>query len=203
MTQRKYTSTDIEKALVNYTCAHSGFETKRDYISLSNISKTPQELVADYRKGYTTDEKGLLKCYKGYQMQIDLQVRLEEVFQKMGVDFSTDLDTLISELGTKDGLFKGHPDIMIDDKVPLDFKSVLMDEWIPENPTRISRKIKFQMNAYMLFAESGISFVLYESRESGIIKCYCLHADKSIQREIEKTIAQVRELLNTEKLQAA
>lgn len=178
----------LEKTLTDYTLTISKFDERRDYISLSNIVKEPEELIYAYKNGYVTDTKGKLKCYKGYQMEEDLKQRIIDV---IGSDVKTDV-----EFSTPDGLFKCHPDLMIDD-YPADCKSVLKDEWLPEDYFKVSRKIKYQMNAQMLLSVRTKSYLIYESRESGLIKVIEVYADEHIQYDIKNKMNVIRQLLKS------
>lgn len=187
----------LEFLLKKYTVEKSNFDTHRNYISMSNILSSPEDLVYQYRKGYSADEKALLKCYKGYQMEADLVNRIGAIY---GADF---FDLPIerhyieydAEFETEDGLFKCHPDLMID-AIPVDCKSILMDEWLPEAYFKVSRKIKYQMQGQLLLSQASKAIIVYESRESGIIKCIDVERDNHIIADIKRKMEAIRLLLN-------
>lgn len=175
---------DIEQRLIQHTIFNSHFDTRRDNISLSNIVKTPDELISDMNNGYTADQKAKLKCYKGYQMERDLVQRIMSEFK--------DIQFTSHTIDLHNGLFKGHPDLVeMDTMIPWDCKSVLKDEWLPIDYKSIPRKVKYQMNAYMLGLKVNKSFVVYESRESGLIRVYLLGPSPIIQDDINSKIANI------------
>lgn len=167
---------NISDQLTDYTVSISNFDEKRDYVSLSHISKTVDELVNDYKNGFTTDLKGRLKCYKGYQMEKDLVNRLNHVFK--------DRVGPAVEIVGPDPLIKGHTDFTLDG-FPGDCKSVLKDDHFPEGG-RLPNKVFWQVQGYMLYMKKEKALVIYESRESGIIKSYWVYENKNIQEMIDK-----------------
>jgi hypothetical protein len=166
----------IADTLIHYTCEHSNFEEKRDYISMSNAILSVEELISQYFSGYTADEIQLLKCYKGYQMEKDLLIRLGETYNDK-VKFKIEIKAF-------DGLIKGHPDFSFDG-FPGDCKSVLKDEWIPL-PNKIPQKIYWQMQSYMLYMNQNKALLIFESRESGIIKDIWINSHSTIQNKIHE-----------------
>ncbi|MES2620208.1 MAG: hypothetical protein V4615_05080 [Bacteroidota bacterium] len=150
----------LHDELMKATIATSRFEESRDYISLSNIFKPVDELLNDYNHGYTTNDEGKIKCRMGYWMEEGLMQRLLKIG---GVKPSRAI-----EVPNTNGLIKGHPDFFWGN-VPGDCKSFLLDQYLPE-PNKLSRKIYWQMNAYMLYSNTDSSIVVCESRESGMIK---------------------------------
>lgn len=179
---------EMQSALIDITIKNSGFDTKRDYISLSNIYKPVDEICKDYQDGYTANDRALLKCYKGYQMERDIVARLMSAYN--GVPFLTNQEVFIGKH------FKGHPDLVhAITRYPYDCKSVLMDDWMPKSYKEVSRKIKFQMQAYMIALGVKNSYLIYESRESGLIKVIEVRADYKIQSEIHYKILEIHKQL--------
>ena len=131
----------IAKELEQYTLDNSNFDTSRDYVSLSHMAKSEDELVRDFFDGYTDTRIIRLKCYKGNQMERNLYNRLRTVFPDSVAEGGKVVHPLYN-------MIKGHPDFRFDG-YPGDCKSVLMDEWIPSDITKVSKKIQWQMQAYM------------------------------------------------------
>jgi hypothetical protein len=180
---------DIELRLIKHTIFNSHFDTHRDNISLSNIIKSPDELISDMNNGYTADQKAKLKCYKGYQMERDLVQRIMAEFKE--IEFTS------HTINLNNGLFKGHPDLVeLDTMIPWDCKSVLMDEWLPRTYRDISHKIKYQMNGYMMGLKVNTSRVVFESRESGLIRVYQLNKNAVIQADINSKMNIILNKLN-------
>lgn len=173
----------VVKSLEEHTARHSNFQTKRNYISLSHIALDDDELLKQWFHGFDDSLKIRLKCYKGYQMERDLIARLQMIY---GDRFTP--GSLI-ELQAFDGLFKGHPDFSIDNILG-DCKSVLLDEWLPEQG-KLPRKVYWQMQAYMLYGKVDNSLVIYESRESGLLREYWLTPNKHVQDLIEQKVQRI------------
>jgi len=175
----------VWKEIQDYTIQHSGFEEKRDYVSLSRISKNAEDLVKEFISGYYSNDNSRLKCYKGYQMEADMKRRLKIIF---GSEISFD-----PEISIEGGLFKGHPDFILREK-PGEFKSVLMDDWLPWDK-KINPSHYFQMQAYLLYLKREDGIFIYESRESGQIVSVLCRENKQTQRIIEEKIGRIKELL--------
>lgn len=171
---------NISKYLISYTIEHSKFEEKRNYVSLSNSIKTAEELFNDYVNGYSTNETGKLKCYKGYQMENDMITRLIALY---GERIETNC-----EISVFDGIVQGHPDLKLFG-IYGDIKSVLKDEWIPNG--RLPRKVYYQMQGYMHYSGTKESIVIYESRESGLIADFIVKENIAVQDEIRRKMYQV------------
>lgn len=166
---------EISQQIERYTAEHSSFENSRDYISMSYAALDKEEILRNFKEGYVTDHLGLLRCYKGYQMEEDLKNRILSVFKSR--------ITLRPEFVAFDGKVQGHPDFLFDSD-PGDCKTVPLDEHLPKGD-RLSRKIYCQMQAYMLYGNRSKALVIYESRETGIIKDFWLYPNPRIQREID------------------
>lgn len=168
----------IAEALESYTASISQFETSRNYVSLSQCALPADELLKSYYQGFEDSHAIRLRCYKGYQMEKDLKQRL--------IALQDHCFTEHEEITAFDGLVKGHPDLKIwlpTERYPADCKSVPLDEHLPE--LKVPRKVFWQMNGYMLYAKVDRSVVIYESRETGKVRDYWLHANRTIQQEIE------------------
>ena len=165
---------EITKQLIEFTIKNSNFEPSRNYVSLSHCSLPAEDLIAQFNGGFTADEKGRLKCYKGYQMQHDFVERMKKVF---GNRVKTDI-----EVTAFNGMVKGHPDFTFDG-LPGDFKSVLQDDWIPVD--KLPYKVYCQMQGYMLYSNIGKALVIYESRESGLIKSWWINSNAKVQQLID------------------
>lgn len=165
--------------LEEFTASISQFDTHRPYIGLSNIYLEPATLIDHYLNGQTSDLIGKLKCYKGYQMEKDLVGRIQSLY-KDRISFR--------EIEAFDGLIKGHPDFWYDN-IPGDTKSVLMDDWFPDE--KLPRKIYWQLQGYMLYGNSHKAIVVYESRESGRIKHKWVNRNEIICREIKVKVESI------------
>jgi len=170
---------NITEKLNEVTIINSNFEDKRDYISLSNIYKPVDELISDYMNGYTATDSQKIMCYKGYQMEDDLISRLI-------ISYPNSIKTG-HEISIENGLIKGHPDFLFN-TIPGDIKSVALDEWIPKDKFSLPKKVLWQIQAYMYFMESDKGIIIYESRQSGIIKDFLCYRNTPLQKMIGQKI---------------
>ncbi len=171
----------ISQQIEKYTADHSGFETSRDYVSLSQIHLPADEIIRQYINGFTADHLQRLKCYKGYQMERDLKVRIEETFGSERV-------YLTPAVSAFDGIVAGHPDLLLD-KLPADIKTVPLDEHLPVD--RVPRRVFLQLQAYMLYGNWPRSLAIYESRETGRIADFWVNPVVSVQNEIHQKLTTV------------
>lgn len=176
------TTKQIADALIAWTVAHSGYETRRDYIGLSGCSLSVDEIVHNYRNGFPASEMDHCKCYKGYQMEADLLRRLRLIFDDR-IQFG-------GEISTFDGLVKGHPDFRLDG-FPGDCKTVPLDEHLPDSDgRRLPRRVFFQLQGYMAYSLKQRALVVYESRENGALRVFWLYRNARVQNQIHDTLSQ-------------
>lgn len=174
----------IANYLENYTCEISHFETSRDYISISHCGLSVEEIVNQHQNGFVDSPDIRLRCYKGYQMEHDLKVRIKAAFPARYSDGV--------EVSAFDGKIKGHPDFMFDG-LPADCKTVSIDEHLPQG--RVPRKVYWQMQGYMLYLNKPNSLVIYESRGSGKLLDFWIPANLSIQEQIHDKFTQILALI--------
>ena len=174
----------IQTKLIEYTIANSNFDVNRHYIGLSRISETPKSLVRRFFEGEDTNSTAKLKFYKGYQMEKDLIVRLQSIFPgriKTGI-----------EIGSDDRLILGHPDCSLDD-FPVEIKSVLEDKWTPSG--EIPNRIYWQIQGYLLYGGKSKGYIIFESRENGLIKVFKIAQNFNVQSLIKQKVNTVRALI--------
>lgn len=174
----------LQQALVAHTVANSGYESKRDYISLSGIYDDVDAIIKRYTTHQEVTPSKATRCYKGYQMEADLLKRLRAVTEELGYSLETGTEVQIGSTG----LFKGHPDFVLNGQ-PGDIKTVSQWEHVPKQAADIPARVKYQMNAYMLASGTQYSYVIYESRDSGFIRVFLLYRDETICNNILYKIA--------------
>lgn len=177
---------EILDRLTAYTVMNSCFDTQRDYLGLSQLHRCNVEIWNAFYEGRDCSVEDKLKCYKGYQMERDLMHRLENCFPG---DCEKGASQVIKAHG---GLVQGHPDFYLFGK-PGDFKSVAYDAHLPKTFRAIPFKVVKQLQAYMLFLPASAGYVIYESRESGVLRVYSVVCDRYLQGRIGE---QVVELVN-------
>lgn len=175
----------FSESIANYTADHSNFDTRRDYISLSHIHLSVDEIVYQHKSGFEDTRDIRLKCYKGYQMEKDLMSRIIAVYPPR---IRQDI-----EISAFNGMVKGHPDFTFDGD-PGDCKSVLLDEWFPKDG-KLPKRIYWQMQAYMKYMNKNKAIVIFESRESGKLVDYWIKENRTIQSEIDNKLKEVIKLI--------
>lgn len=186
-----FTNGEVSEMLMSLTSKRSQFQEKRNYISLSGAMLPVDDILSRYKNGYTATIKDRLKCYKGYQMEADLLKRIMSILPE---DVTGEYE--ISYAG---GLIKGHPDFKYMND-PGDCKSVLKDDWLPDSRNKLPKRIYWQMQAYMLYGKMQYgghdkALLIFESRESGLIRDYWIRSNKFIQEEIQDKFNEVLSLI--------
>jgi hypothetical protein len=181
MDKSKIELPDVAEDLKLYTLKNSNFQSKRDYISLSNAFLPADVLFDNYCNGYIASDVERLKCYKGYQMEKDLLRRLQSIY---GDNLRVDV-----EITSCSKMVQGHPDFALYD-FPGDCKSVLKDEWLPVN-NRLPNKVYYQLQAYMLYSSINKAVIIYESRESGLLWSAWIPKNEAVQKIIYDKINDV------------
>jgi hypothetical protein len=165
---------NVAQELEDYTAKISRFELKRSYLSLSHISLDDDEILSQWFNGFKDSHLTRLRCYKGYQMERDLINRVIALYGDTNVKLNVEVKA--------GSLWKGHVEMLLHD-IPTDCKSVPLDAHLPID--RVPRKVFMQMQAYMLYGKWDLGRVIYESRESGVIREYMLQPVTSVQAQIE------------------
>jgi hypothetical protein len=178
------TATQLERNLIDFTIFNSRFEHMRDYIGLSKIVEPAEELIKLYKTPIPARPEDKVKCYKGYQEELDIVRRLKCIYFERITQ---------KEISVYDGLVKGHPDCWLD-AYPVDVKSFARDEYMPVD--RVNKRIYWQMQAYLLYSNSAKGFYVCESRESGLIKVIGANPNPVIQKMIDEKIQQVIEMIS-------
>lgn len=175
----------IAKQLEQFTASIASFDTTRNYISMSHAALDEQEIRNQIDKGFEDTLPIRLRCYKGYQMEADLLNRLKKLFPdkvKTGIEYVA-----------FDGIVKGHPDFEFEG-YPADCKTVPLEEYLRD---RVSKKIYWQMQAYMYWSSKEKALVIMEARDSGAIRDYWITANQSIQYDIGTKYARLVEYWNS------
>lgn len=102
---------------------------------------------------------------------------------------------MIIEYKAFDGIVKGHPDFEFCG-YPGDFKSIALDDWMPSSIYKMSKKVSYQMQAYMRYSNQRKSLVIYESRQSGKLISFWISENKRIQNIIHERFSRVVNVVN-------
>ena len=181
-----------EDAIENFTKSISGFDEKREYLGLSLAAKTPEEIASAFIDGYYANHKETLKCYKGYQMEKDLIRRLQIIYPNSVSTEDLTIKTGILVESNPSLIGEGHPDYWFEG-YPGEIKSVLKDSWLPDH--RIPTKHYWQMQAYMLYSGKEKGVLVYESRESGLIRVKIFNSEERTQNTIHQKYIDAAKLI--------
>ena len=180
------TADRLQRDLTKYTINHSRYEESRSYIGLSSIWDCPAAIINRYLHGNgDPGVRGRLKCYKGYQIEDDLVRRLIAIYGG-GQDTSERIKRNVPII-LFGGLVRGHMELTIDG-VPIEVKSVPLDEHLP---VKLSRKVLWQVDGYMLYLPSEKCLVVYESRESGLLRVFEVFLNKEYGERIERKVEEL------------
>lgn len=161
---------DLREALEHYTVRNSGHEDQRNYLGMSQISKSEEELL----RICTGDQwlPGLrdhLRLALGHVFEADMKDRLEGVFSDLGIEvYSLEGETLEADF---DSRFKGHTDGWLKwqgEEVLIEIKSTF-DEKLQRiiSERRIPRSDYDQVQMYLHHGGFQRAFVIYIARETG------------------------------------
>ena len=177
----------ISEQLERFTALRSNFETTRDYISISHCIEPVDKIVEMFLRGFEDSHKIRLRCYKGYQMEADLRSRVMQCFPTMAYP--------AEEIAAFGGLVKGHPDLKFNGHWT-DFKAVPLDAHLPD--VKVPARVYWQMQGYMRYGGGEKSLVIYESRETGIIRDYSINTHSRIQDAIHDKLSQAVQIIRKE-----
>lgn len=173
---------NISQQLEAYTASISNFQPMRNYVSMSHAVEDAETLIRQYKEGYPDTLDIRLKCYKGYQWERDLMERMSQAFRtQVSIPLlpSEDKDF---ELSAFSGLVRGHLDGKFEG-YPLECKTVPLDEHLPQEG-KVSKRIYWQLQSYMLYGHWPKALVIYESRETGHLRDWWIRENKAIQSAI-------------------
>lgn len=167
----------ISQVIEQHTADISGFQTKRDYISMSHAFEDADTLLKYYNSGFEDSLAIRLKCYKGYQWERDLMTRFKAAYPAFL--YYPEKEIEISAFG---GLVKGHVEGTFEG-YPCDCKTVPLDEHLPKDG-KVSKRIYWQLQSYMRYMEREKALVIFESRETGHLRDFWIRRNPAIQSAI-------------------
>jgi len=147
----------IENQINLYMELHSGFEPRRDYLSISHISGCPRRTILEYRNGFEVNEHTHPMCFAGYEME-------RSVLQAMG---EMVVLTTIEVIAPFDNRLKGHLDAATTEGEVVEIKSVNRRKWekmLREGRPLFEHFVQVQLYMRYLMVERG--FVIYRNRET-------------------------------------
>ncbi len=151
---------DVEKELIEWSAANSGYDEHRPYIGLSGIGDCSLLIWRRFFNHTGASTESRLKTRYSYEIEKNLQERLKA----MGI-YSPG-----KEISLYDGLVQGHTDGEIN-KDLLEIATVPLTEHIPRSD-EIPRKKFWQSQAYMLYGHYDRSIIIYFARDYGVFKVF-------------------------------
>lgn len=147
----------ILNKITEYIAEHSGFEPRRDYLSISHISECPRRIVCDYLDGYPITAHTHHMAYAGYEHERSILGMLTDM-------------AMISEVNVEvaapfDARLRGHMDATMGGNI-LEIKSVDDRKWrkVIEKSDRVLWKHFVQVQLYMRYSSMRNAFVIYRNR---------------------------------------
>lgn len=145
--------------ITEYIVGHSGFETRRDYLSLSHLSECPRKIVREFRDGFTVEAHTHHMAYAGYEHERNLLAMLRdmEMLEQVNVEVVAPFDARL----------RGHMDGTLDGNV-LELKSVSQRQFdkVANKGTKVLWKHFVQVQMYMHYSGLRRALVIYRNRET-------------------------------------
>jgi len=153
-------TSDLQAELLDWSVKNSGFEPGRDYIGLSGIGDCERQIYDRLRNGQRASIDEQLKTRISYELEAALIERLTA----MGLYQPGETISLHG------GLIQGHTDGLIAGREILEIKTLEKAQFFPSNGIP-SRRIAWQVQAYMHFLKRPWTHVVYLARDSGAVFC--------------------------------
>jgi hypothetical protein len=170
-------TSDLKAELVDWSVKHSGFEPERDYIGLSGIGDCELEIYNRLRNGQRASIDAQLKTRISYELEGALITR----FTEMGLYQPGETINLHG------GLIQGHTDGLIAGREILEIKTLEKAVFFPGAGVP-SRRIVWQVQAYMHLLHRPWTHVVYLARDTGGIFCLGVKYDPRIGERIEAKV---------------
>jgi hypothetical protein len=177
---------DLQAELVDWSVKNSGFEAGREYIGLSGIGDCEMEIYDRLRNGQRASIDAQLKTRISYEMESALVER----FKAMGLYQPGETISLHG------GLVQGHTDGLIAGREILEIKTLEKAVFFPSAGVP-SRRITWQVQAYMHYLKRPWCHVVYLARDTGGIFCLGVKYDPRLGERID---AKVRLLVKAVKM---
>jgi len=183
---------DLQRELVDWSVRNSGFDAARDYIGLSGIADCERVIYDRLREGQRASINEQLRTRISYELEAALVGRLTAM----------SLYYLPGEtISLHGGLVQGHTDGSVshngqEPQEILEIKTLERETWLPVNGL-ISRRVAWQVQAYMHYLKRRYTHIVYLARDTGAILCLGLKYDLvfggKIQAKVELLVKAVQE----------
>lgn len=153
------TPQSLVKRINEYIVSHSGFETRRDYLSMSNLSECPRRIVQEYRDGFKVEAYTHHMAFAGYEHERNMIGMLTDlgVLDQVNVEVTAPFDSRL----------RGHLDGVCGGDV-IEIKSVSRKQFdkVAEKQDKVLWKHYMQVQMYMRYSGLRRALVIYRNRET-------------------------------------
>lgn len=154
---KTFTPEQLENLIKESLALRSGFEKKRDYLSISHVSGCPRRAMREYLEGFEINEHTHEMCFAGYENERSVLDILHTVLIHNPVEVVAPFDSRL----------KGHLDAMTVEGDVVEVKSVNARKWekiIKERRPLLEHFAQVQL--YMRYAKRERTFIVYRNRET-------------------------------------
>lgn len=154
---KTFTPEQLENLIKEVIVFNSGFEKKRNYLSISHVSGCPRRAMREYMEGFPVTEHTYEMCYAGYENERSVLEILHTVLIRNPVEVVAPFDERL----------KGHLDAMTTEGDVVEVKSVNQRKWekiIKERRPLFEHFAQVQL--YMRYAKRERTFLIYRNRET-------------------------------------
>ncbi len=170
-------TSDLQAELIDWSVKNSGFEPGRDYIGLSGIGDCEVVIYERLRGGQRAGIDEQLKTRISYELEASLIERLKAM----------NLYQVGETISLCNGLIQGHTDGLIAGREVLEIKTLEKAAYFPGNGVP-SRRITWQVQAYMHFLKRPWCHLIYLARDTGGIFCLGVRYDPKMGERIDTKI---------------
>jgi len=179
---------ELQSALMNWSVLHSGHETRRPYIGLSQIGNCELAQYECYMGGERFTPGQHLRSLISFELEAALIGRLRQI----GLYVDTG-----ESICLYDGLVQGHTDGVLRGGDVLEIKTLPREAYLPQNG-RLSHKDYFQVQAYMHYTRRRCAQVVYLARDTGMLLAigarYHAPTGERIAERVERLVEAIREV---------
>lgn len=149
----------VLKKINDHIVEHSGFETHREYLSVSHISECPRKVAREFRDGFSVESHTHHMCYAGYEHEQNMLKMLGdlEMLEQTGVEVVSPFDERL----------RGHMDAVWDGNV-IEIKSVSRNVFdkVAKKTDKALWKHFVQVQLYMRYSGLRRALIIYRCRET-------------------------------------
>lgn len=169
----------METAIDSYIEEHSGFETRRNYLSMSHLSDCPRQIVREYRNGFAVSEHTHRMAYAGYEME----TAIKSLLMALG---AIEYDSL-EVIADFDQRLIGHVDGLTQNGTVIEIKSVSKTQFAKLlEKGRALYKHFCQVQLYMHYGKVKEALIVYRCRDTYEHKVFQVPYNKKVADELQE-----------------